>query len=67
MIHICYGIYDKTGHYSKFIGISMISIFENTKESVTVHILHDVKRLKVTINALNFITSKPALPIKLHK
>lgn len=41
MIHVCYGLYDKDGHYSKFTGTSMLSIFENTAAEVTVHILHD--------------------------
>ena len=41
MIHVCYGLYDKYGNYSKFVGTSMISIFLNTKSDVTVHILHD--------------------------
>ena len=41
MIHICYGLYDRDGRYSKLIGTSMASIFENTAEDVTVHILHD--------------------------
>lgn len=41
MIHVCYGLYDKTGHYSKFTGTSMLSMFENTREEVTVHIFHD--------------------------
>lgn len=41
MIHVCYGLYDKFGNYSKFVGTSMISIFLNTKSEVTVHILHD--------------------------
>ena len=41
MIHICYGLYDRDGHYSKFVGTSVVSIFENTSERVTVHILHD--------------------------
>ena len=41
MIHVCFGIHDKTGHYSKFAGTSMLSIFENTTSKVTVHILHD--------------------------
>ena len=41
MIHVCYGLYDKDGHYSKFVGTSIISIFENTTADVTVHILHD--------------------------
>ena len=41
MIHVCFGLYDKTGHYSKFTGTTMLSIFANTKSEVTVHILHD--------------------------
>ena len=41
MIHVCYGLYDKFGRYSKFVGTSIASLFENTKSEVTVHILHD--------------------------
>ena len=41
MIHVAYSLYDKDGHYSKFAGTSMLSIFENTTVDVTVHILHD--------------------------
>ncbi len=41
MIHVCYGLYDKDGLYSKYTGTSITSIFENTKEKVTVHIFHD--------------------------
>ena len=41
MVHVCYGLYDKTGHYSKFAGTSILSLFDNTRAEVTVHILHD--------------------------
>ena len=44
MIHVCFGLYDKTGGYSKFTGTAMLSIFENSNtppRSTTVHILHD--------------------------
>ena len=41
MIHICYGLYDRDGHYSKFVGTSMASVFDNTNADITVHILHD--------------------------
>ena len=41
MIHVCYGLYDKDGRYSKFVGTSIVSIFENTQADVTIHILHD--------------------------
>ena len=29
MIHVCYGLYDKDGRYSKFTGTSMLSMLEN--------------------------------------
>ena len=43
MIHVCFGLYDKQGTYSKFTGTTMLSIFENPPppRSTTVHILHD--------------------------
>ena len=37
MIHVCYGLHDRDGRYSKFTGTSMLSM----PPSVTVHILHD--------------------------
>ena len=46
MIHVCFVLHDKTGHYSKFTGTAMLSIFQNIATpppipSITVHILHD--------------------------
>ena len=44
MIHVCYCFSDKTGRYSKFVGTSMLSIFENCQsppQSTLIHILHD--------------------------
>lgn len=41
MIHVCFGLYDADGRYSKFTGTTMLSLFENTSANVTVHILHD--------------------------
>ena len=41
MIHVCFGLHDKTGHYAKFTGTAMLSLFDNTASNVTVHILHD--------------------------
>lgn len=41
MIHVCYAVTDKKGTYTKYVGASMCSIFEHTKEWVTVHFLHD--------------------------
>ena len=41
MIHVCFGLHDADGHFSKFVGTTMASIFENTSAPVTIHILHD--------------------------
>ena len=41
MIHVCFGLHDKTGRYAKFTGTAMLSLFDNTTSEVTVHILHD--------------------------
>ncbi len=40
-IHVTLGVYDPTGKYSQHAGVVMTSIFENTHNPVTVHILHD--------------------------
>ena len=41
MIHICYSLFDRDGTYSKFVGTSILSMFENTHEQVTIHLIHD--------------------------
>lgn len=41
MIHICFGLHDKNGLYSKFTGTTLLSVFANTASEVTAHILHD--------------------------
>ena len=46
MIHVCFAQYDGTGHYSKFTGTAMLSLFENhfvspSLPSITIHLLHD--------------------------
>ena len=41
MIHVCFGLHDADGRYSKFIGTTMASIFEKTCAPVTIHLLHD--------------------------
>lgn len=41
MIHVCLCFNDASGRYSKLAGTTMLSIFDNTKVDVTVHILHD--------------------------
>ena len=40
-IEVLYALMDKSGKYSKFVGTSICSMFENTKSKVRVHIFHD--------------------------
>ena len=35
MIHVCFGLHDKTGRYSKFTGTTMLSMFENSSTPPT--------------------------------
>ena len=41
MIHVAYRLWGGDGFFAKMCGTSMLSIFENTKEKVTVHIMHN--------------------------
>lgn len=43
MIHVCIGFSDIKGTYSKFVGTTICSIFENTSEKITVHLMTDDK------------------------
>ena len=58
MIHVAYGISDKNGTYSKFVGTSMMSMFENTKSEITVHILHDGTLSDKNIERFNLLASR---------
>ncbi len=40
-IHVLYALMDKDGHYSKFAGVSLCSVWENTASRVTAHVFHD--------------------------
>lgn len=41
IIHIGFGLHDKTGHYSVWVGTVMQSILEHTDSRICFHILHD--------------------------
>ncbi|MBR1805535.1 MAG: hypothetical protein IJ774_04005 [Selenomonadaceae bacterium] len=53
MIHVCFGLHDADGLYSKFTGTTITSIFANTSEQVTAHILHDATL--IDYNRENFL------------
>ena len=66
MIHVCYGLYDRDGHYSKFVGTSMLSIFENTTADVTVHILHDNTLTADNYGKFNYIAGRYGQQVKFY-
>ncbi|MBQ7665629.1 MAG: glycosyltransferase family 8 protein, partial [Synergistaceae bacterium] len=40
-IHVALAVYDPSGTYSQHAGVTITSIFENTKSKVIIHLLHD--------------------------
>ena len=41
MIHVAYRLWGGDSFYAKMLAVSMLSMFENTKEKVTVHVMHN--------------------------
>lgn len=40
-IHVAFGLHDKTGTYSSFVGTTMLSLLEHTSSSICIHIFCD--------------------------
>ena len=55
MIHVCYGLRDESGKYSKYAGTSIQSVLDNTQEEVTIHVLHDSTLSKENRRKLSMI------------
>ena len=66
MIHVCFGLHDKTGHYSKFTGTAMFSLFDNTKSDVTVHILHDNTLTTANRDKFNYLAGHYGQIVKFY-
>ena len=66
MIHVCFGVYDKDGRYSKFTGTTITSIFENTSSEVTVHILHDNTMTLANYEKFVYLAGKYGQQIKFY-
>lgn len=41
MIHVSFQIHDETGNYCKYLGTALLSLYKNTKVTITVHLLSD--------------------------
>ena len=66
MIHICFGLHDGDGKYSKFVGATMASIFENTCAPVTIHILHDDTLTADNRDKFSYLAGRYAQHVEFH-
>ena len=66
MIHVCFGLHDGDGRYSKFVGTTMASVFENTLAPVTIHILHDATLTAANRDKFSYLAGRHGQSVKFH-
>ncbi len=66
MIHVCFGLHDGDGRYSKFVGTTMASIFENTLVPVTIHILHDATLVADNRDKFSYLAGRYGQRVQFH-
>ena len=71
MIHVCYGLNDWDGRFTKFVGTSMLSLFENMStpppfDKVTIHVLHDNTLTDDNRDKLTYIAGKYNQTVKFY-
>lgn len=66
MIHVAYRLWGGEGFYAKMLGTSMLSMFENTKEEVTVHVMHNDRLTKDNYGKLCYIAGQYNQHIEFH-
>ena len=65
-IHIGFGLHDKTGDYSIWVGVAMQSIIEHTQSKICFHILHDDTLNKENRNKLMIVANSGGHRILFH-
>lgn len=66
LIQIGFGLHDKTGKYSMWVGTAMQSIIEHTSSTICFHILHDDTLCTDNINKLTAIAASQGHHIQFH-
>ena len=66
MINVCFGLHDADGRYSKFVGTTMASIFENTAAPVTIHILHDATLTADNRDKFSYLAGRYGQHVNFH-
>lgn len=65
-IHIGFGLYDKTGNYSVWVGVTMQSIIEHTHSKMCFHILHDCTLNSTNKDKLTQVATQSGHRIQFH-
>lgn len=66
MIHVAYRLWGGDGFFAKMLGTSMLSMFENTKEKITVHIMHNERLTPDNRSKFCYIASQYNQQITFH-
>lgn len=66
MIHVAYRLWGGDGFYAKMLGSSMLSMFENTKEKVTVHIMHNDRLTPDNRGKFCYIAGRYSQQVEFH-
>ena len=66
MIHVAYRLWGGDGFFAKMCGTSMLSMFENTKEKVTVHIMHNERLTPDNRGKLCYIAGQYNQHVEFH-
>ena len=66
-IHVCFGLQDRTGVYSSYVGATMASVSENTQNKIFFHILHDDSVSEDNKNKLGIVANKYGNIVEFHQ
>ena len=66
-IHICFGLHDKNGDYSVWVGTTMQSVIERTDAYLVFHILHDDTLTDSNRNKLRKVAEESGNKVVFHK
>lgn len=67
IIHIGFGLHDKDGHYSVWVGTAMQSIIEHTDSKICFHILHDETLSSDNQYKLEMVANNGSSIVEFHK
>jgi len=67
MIHVGFGLYDKYGTYSSYVGVVMASILDHTESKVCFHVLIDQSVSQLNQQRLGMVARERGSYVQFHK